>query len=280
MRAIELNALQVDFNKQAFAWGRVAAHDVDVVLAAAGRNGMTAQVIEFKRTPTLEELVERRVAFLTDYQNAAYARSYRDAVEEVRARESALGEAGRGLKLSRAVAAGLFKLMAYKDEYEVARLYAEPAFRAKIEGMFEGDYKLRFHLAPPLLAKRDDQGHLRKQAFGSWMMPAFGVLAKLRFLRGTAFDPFGYTEERKQERALITAYRATLSRLLAQLTPDNLEQVVAVARIPEEIRGYGHVKERHLKAAMQKQAGLLAQLEPAASSGQPHSPQGGGKRAA
>jgi indolepyruvate ferredoxin oxidoreductase len=130
------------------------------------------------------------------------------------------------------------------------------------------------------LAKRDDQGHLRKQAFGSWMMPAFGVLAKLRFLRGTAFDPFGYTEERKQERALITAYRATLSRLLAQLTPDNLEQVVAVARIPEEIRGYGHVKERHLKAAMQKQAGLLAQLEPAASSGQPHSPQGGGKRAA
>lgn len=280
MRAIELNALQVDFNKQAFAWGRVAAHDVDVVLAAAGRNGMTAQVIEFKRTPTLEELVERRVAFLTDYQNAAYARSYRDAVEEVRARESALGEAGRGLKLSRAVATYLFKLMAYKDEYEVARLYTEPAFRAKIEGMFEGDYKLRFHLAPPLLAKRDDQGHLRKQAFGSWMMPAFGVLAKLRFLRGTAFDPFGYTEERKQERALITAYRATLSRLLAQLTPDNLEQVVAVARIPEEIRGYGHVKERHLKAAMQKQAGLLAQLEPAASTDQPHSPQGGGKRAA
>ena len=241
---------------------------------------MTAQVIEFKRTPTLDELVERRVAFLTDYQNAAYARSYRDAVEEVRARESTLGEAARGFKLSRAVATSLFKLMAYKDEYEVARLYTEPAFRAKIAGMFEGDYKLRFHLAPPLLAKRDDKGHLRKQAFGSWMMPAFGVLAKLRFLRGTAFDPFGYTDERRQERALISEYRATLSRLLAKLTPENLEQVVAVARIPEEIRGYGHVKERHLKAAMQKQATLLAQLEQGVSTGQPHSPQGGGKRAA
>ncbi|BEV17629.1 indolepyruvate ferredoxin oxidoreductase family protein [Herbaspirillum sp. DW155] len=280
LRAIELNALQVDFNKQAFAWGRVAAHDIDFALAAAGRNGITAQVIEFKRTPTLEELVQRREAFLTDYQNAAYARRYRDAVEQVRERESALGEAGRGLKLSRAVATSLFKLMAYKDEYEVARLYTEPAFRAKIAGMFEGDYKLRFHLAPPLLARRDDQGHLRKQAFGSWMMPAFGVLARLRFLRGTAFDPFGYTEERKQERALITQYRQMMSRLLERLTPENLEQVVALARIPEEIRGYGHVKQRHLQAAMQKQAVLLAQFEQGETTGRPQSPQGGGKQAA
>ncbi|WP_075255675.1 indolepyruvate ferredoxin oxidoreductase family protein [Herbaspirillum camelliae] len=280
LRAIERNALQVEFNKQAFAWGRTAAHDVAFVLAAAGRNGMSAQVIEFKRTPSLDELVERRVAVLTDYQNAAYARSYRDFVEQVRARESALGEAGRALKLSRAVANYLFKLMAYKDEYEVARLHADPAFRAKIAGMFEGDYKLRFHLAPPLLAKRDDKGHLRKQAFGSWMMPVFGVLARLRFLRGTAFDPFAYTEERRQERALITEYRATLSRLLDRLTPENLEQVTAVARIPEEIRGYGHVKERHLKAAMEKQAALLAQLGQGTAQAQPQSPPGGGQQAA
>jgi len=282
LRAIELNALQVDFNKQAFAWGRVAAHDVEFVLNAAGRNGTSAQVIDFKRTPSLDELVERRVAFLTDYQNAAYARSYRDFVEQVRQRESALGEAGRGLKLSRAVANYLFKLMAYKDEYEVARLHSDPAFRAKIAGMFEGDYKLRFHLAPPLLARRDEKGHLRKQAFGSWMMPAFGVLARLRFLRGTAFDPFGYTEERRQERALIGAYRDTLMRLLSQLTPANLEQVIAVARVPEGIRGYGHVKERHLQDAKLKEAALLAQLgqRPSQAPQSPQSPPDGGKQAA
>ncbi|MFS2117353.1 DUF6537 domain-containing protein, partial [Herbaspirillum frisingense] len=282
LRAIELNALQVDFNKQAFAWGRVAAHDVEFVLNAAGRNGTSAQVIDFKRTPSLDELVERRVAFLTDYQNAAYARSYRDFVEQVRQRESALGEAGRGLKLSRAVANYLFKLMAYKDEYEVARLHSDPAFRAKIAGMFEGDYKLRFHLAPPLLARRDEKGHLRKQAFGSWMMPAFGVLARLRFLRGTAFDPFGYTGERRQERALIGAYRDTLMRLLSQLTPANLEQVIAVARVPEGIRGYGHVKERHLQDAKLKEAALLAQLGQGSSQApqSPQSPPDGGKQAA
>ncbi|MBV8624607.1 MAG: indolepyruvate ferredoxin oxidoreductase family protein [Herbaspirillum sp.] len=274
LRAIELNALQVEFNKQAFAWGRVAAHDLAFVQAAAGRSGTTAQVIEFKRTPTLDELLERRVAFLTDYQNAAYARSYSDFVQQVRVRESSLGQAGRALKLSRAVAQYLFKLMAYKDEYEVARLYTDGRFRDKIAGMFEGDYKLRFHLAPPLLARRDEQGHLRKQQYGSWMMPAFGVLAKLRFLRGTVFDPFGHTEERRQERALIGDYRQTITRLLDQLSADNLEQVVAVARVPEDIRGYGHVKERHLQAARQKEAALLAEI------GQPQRPQGGGKEAA
>ena len=274
LRAIELNALQVEFNKQAFAWGRVAAHDLAFVQAAAGRNGTTAQVIELKRTPTLDELLERRVAFLSDYQNAAYARSYSDFVQQVRVRESGLGEAGRALKLSRAVAQYLFKLMAYKDEYEVARLYTDRSFRDKIAGMFEGDYKLRFHLAPPLLARRDDKGHLRKQQYGSWMMPAFGVLAKLRFLRGTVFDPFGHTEERRQERALIGDYRQTITRLLDQLSADNLEQVVAVARVPEDIRGYGHVKERHLQAARQKEAALLAEI------GRPQRPQGGGKEAA
>ena len=285
LRAIELNALQVDFNKQAFAWGRVAAHDIDTVLNAAKRNGMTAQVIEFKRTPTLEEIMERRIGFLTSYQNAAYARGYSDFVQQVRTAESALGAAGKGLKLTQAVAQYLFKLMAYKDEYEVARLYTDGAFRDKIASMFEGDYQIKFHLAPPLLAKHDDKGHLIKKQYGSWMMPAFGVLAKLRFLRGTVFDPFGYTDERKQERALIGEYRATVSRLLGKLAADNLPQVIAVARIPEDIRGYGHVKERHLQAAKQKEASLLKMIEHPELQGitaadVPSGPGGGGKKAA
>ena len=285
LRAIELNALQVDFNKQSFAWGRFAAHDIDTVMAAAKRNGMTAQVIEFKRPPSLDELITRRVAFLTSYQNAAYARRYSEFVEQVRAVESGLGETGKSLKLSQAVAQYLFKLMAYKDEYEVARLYTDGSFRKKIEGMFEGDYSIHFHLAPPLLAKHDDKGHLIKKQYGPSMMRAFGVLAKLRFLRGSVFDPFGYTAERKQERALIDLYMATMSRLLDRLTPENLAQVIAVARIPEDIRGYGHVKERHLKAAMQKEASLLEMIDHPDKQNitvteVPFGPDGGGKKAA
>ncbi|MFL9924270.1 indolepyruvate ferredoxin oxidoreductase family protein [Herbaspirillum lusitanum] len=285
LRAIELNALQVEFNKQSFGWGRAAAHDLDAVLAAARRNGMTAQVIEFKRAPVLEEVVARRVAFLTDYQNPAYAQRYAEFVEMVRAYESALGDAGKPLKLTQAVAQYLFKLMAYKDEYEVARLYTAPAFREKIAGMFEGDYQIKFHLAPPLLAKHDDKGHLIKKQYGPWMMRAFGVLAKFKFLRGSALDPFGHTAERRQERALIDEYRDTLTRLLRNLSAENLVQVTAVARIPEDIRGYGHVKERHLKAAKQKEASLLRMIEhpelrDISVVGMPAGPEGGGKRAA
>ena len=144
--------------------------------------------------------------------------------------------------------------------------------------MFEGDYKIKFHLAPPLLAKRDNHGHLIKQEFGPWMMKAFGVLAKFKSLRGTALDIFGYSEERKTERALIVQYRQILSALLPKLTADNLSKVVAVASIPEDIRGYGHVKERHLKAAKEKEAALLAALDP---SGSPVGvTQGGSKQAA
>jgi indolepyruvate ferredoxin oxidoreductase len=148
--------------------------------------------------------------------------------------------------------------MAYKDEYEVARLYTDPAFMQKIEGMFEGDVKLKFHLAPPLLARKDKQGRLMKQEFGPWMMKAFGVLAKLKGLRGTAFDVFGYTEERKMERALIQEYRRTVEALLPKLTAENLAQAVAIASIPEDIRGFGHVKERNLAAAKRKEAELVA----------------------
>ncbi|WP_296943039.1 indolepyruvate ferredoxin oxidoreductase family protein, partial [uncultured Massilia sp.] len=251
MKAIELNGVSVGFNKSAFEWGRKAAHD----LAAVVKLTTPAKVIEFKRSETLDDLVERRVALLTAYQDAAYARDYRDFVGRVRAAEDKLG---KGTRLSQAVARNLHKLMAYKDEYEVARLYTDPAFMAKIDGMFEGDVKLKFHLAPPLFAKKDKDGHLVKQEFGPWMMKAFGVLAKFKGLRGTAFDPFGRTEERRTERALIQEYRRTVEALLPKLTADNLAQAVAIASVPEDIRGFGHVKERHLAAAKRKEADLVA----------------------
>ncbi|NEX64193.1 indolepyruvate ferredoxin oxidoreductase family protein [Noviherbaspirillum galbum] len=257
LRAIELNGVSIDFNKQAFVWGRNAAHDWAAVERLAKMNSTAAQVIEFKRSPSLESLVEHRVNFLTAYQNAAYATQYREMVSKVMAAEQQATEQ-RPLRLTEAVAKSLFKLMAYKDEYEVARLHSDAAFKAKIEGMFEGDYKLKFHLAPPLLAKRDAQGHLVKQEFGPWMMKAFSMLAGLKFLRGTALDVFGHTEERKTERALIEQYKKTVLALLPGLKPENLGTAVAIAAIPEDIRGFGHVKERNLKAAKAKEAELLA----------------------
>jgi indolepyruvate ferredoxin oxidoreductase len=261
VKAIELNGVSVDFNRQAFHWGRTAAHDLASVEKLA-RAAAPAQVIEFKRAPNLDDIIARRVAFLTDYQNAAYARQYRDFVEQVQAAETRLGDAATSLRLTEAVARCLFKLMAYKDEYEVARLHADPAFSKKITGMFEGDYKIKFHLAPPLLAKRDAKGHLIKQQFGPWMMQAFRIMARLKSLRGTPLDIFGYTQERKTERALIEQYRETIAALLPKLTLENLPQAVAIAGIPEDIRGYGHVKERHLKAAKEKEAALVAAFMP------------------
>ena len=176
-------------------------------------------------------------------------------VDEVRVAEARLNN---GTRLTEAVARYFYKLMAYKDEYEVARLYTDGAFKEKIANMFEGDITLKFHLAPPLFAKTDKQGHLIKQEFGPWMMKAFGLMAKMKGLRGGALDIFGYSAERKMERALIGNYRSTVSRLLATLDGNNLAQAVAIASIPEDIRGYGHVKERHLKTAKEKEAALLA----------------------
>ncbi|MFZ6776899.1 indolepyruvate ferredoxin oxidoreductase family protein [Undibacterium sp. Ji83W] len=261
MRAIELNGVSIDFNKQAFNWGRLAAHD----LAAVQRLVTPAQVIELKRAPTLDDTINKRVAFLTDYQDAAYASQYSEYVAQVKAAESKLVDGNKPLRLTEAVAKYLFKLMAYKDEYEVARLYTDGKFQKKIADMFEGDYAINFHLAPPLLAKRDDKGHLIKQQFGPWMMKAFGVLAKFKSLRGGTFDIFGYTEERKMERALPVEYKQTLNTLLPLLNADNLSKAVAIASIPEDIRGYGHVKERHFKAAKAKEATLIAEFNTAQS---------------
>ncbi len=258
LRAVELNGVSIDFNKKAFGWGRYAAHD----LAAVERIAAPAQVVNI--TPlsksasgfsrNLEEIVAKRVELLTAYQDAAYAKQYSDFVEQVRVAEAA--KTG-GTRLTETVARYYAKLMAYKDEYEVARLYSDPAFMEKIRAQFEGDYQLKFYLAPPLLAKRNNQGELIKQQYGPWMMKAFGLLAKMKGLRGTALDIFGKTEERRSERGLIVDYRRTIESMLASLSKDNLDIAVAVAAMPEEIRGYGHVKERHLKAAHVKQAKLI-----------------------
>ncbi|MBC7599620.1 MAG: 2-oxoacid:acceptor oxidoreductase family protein, partial [Polaromonas sp.] len=242
MRAIELNAVAVDNNKTAFEWGRRAAHD----LPSVEKLFASAQVIAMPTArQSLADLVAKRVAFLTDYQNAAYAQAYETLVNRVEQAESALGKT----LLSQNVARYLFKLMAYKDEYEVARLHTDRSFHDKVGAMFEGDFKLNYHLAPPLMAKKNDKGELQKQAFGPWMLSAFRVLARLKGLRGTALDPFGRTEERRMERALIKQYEASIEELLQTLDAGNHAAAVEVARIPELIKGYGHVKARHLKQA-------------------------------
>ncbi|MBX3601348.1 MAG: indolepyruvate ferredoxin oxidoreductase family protein [Rubrivivax sp.] len=250
MRAIELNGVQVDNNKAAFEWGRRCAHD----LASVQAQYKAAAVIQFVRKPSLDEMVARRVEFLTGYQDAAYAAQYQAFVARVREAEAKLGA---GTALAEAVARYLFKLMAYKDEYEVARLHTDPAFTQKIADMFEGDYRLVHHLAPPLTARRNDKGELVKQPYGPWMRRAFVLLAKMKGLRGGALDLFGRSEERRTERALIQEYRDCIEELLKTLDAGNLALAAEIARIPEEIRGYGHVKERHLKAARTKWDALM-----------------------
>ncbi|MBW8715473.1 MAG: indolepyruvate ferredoxin oxidoreductase family protein, partial [Variovorax paradoxus] len=254
LRAIELNAVAVENNKAAFAWGRQAAVRPDE-LQKRLRPG---QVIEFKKRETVESLVARRVEFLAGYQNAAYAEEYRQFVDKVRQAESALGKSA----LAETVARYLFKLMAYKDEYEVARLHTDRSFLARVEGMFEGemgkDFKLNYHLAPPIIARKNAKGQLQKQKFGPWMLSGFRLLARLKGLRGTALDIFGRTEERRTERALIGEYRASIEEVIAGLRAENHALALEIASLPEQIRGYGHVKERNLAAARSRWSELLA----------------------
>ena len=255
MRAIELNAVQIDKNKAAFEWGRRAAHDPQAVAALWQKAGSGEQVIQFRKRDSLDELIARRVEFLTGYQNAAYAAQYRSVVERVRAAEAPLGKSA----LTEAVVRYLFKLMAYKDEYEVARLHSDPAFHARLANQFEGDYKLRLHLAPPLIARKNERGELVKRPFGPAMFTVFKVLARLKGLRGTALDVFGRTEERRTERALIVEYRADIEALLTGLNADNHALAVDIACVPEQIKGFGHVKARHLAAARTRRDNLLQQ---------------------
>ena len=309
MRAVELNGAAIEMNKTAFAWGRLAALDLDAVVEAAGivRNAPTAaeatpraltplaptasegresglnphsadlrNTDELRHVPanaahkndwfmplddarlsrSLDEVIGRRTAFLADYQNMPYAKRYGDFVAKVRAAEQ---QAVPGsTDFSEAVARYAFKLMAYKDEYEVARLYTSGDFEQRVKQQFKGDFKLHFHLAPPLLAKKDAQGRLMKQEFGPWVFTAFRVIAKLRFLRGGALDLFGKTEERKMERRLIQTYFATIEGMLPRLTPQNIALATEIASIPEQIRGYGHVKEANVHKAKGKETELLA----------------------
>ena len=251
MRAIELNNVAIESNKTAFEWGRRAAHD----LAAVQKLASPGQVIEFKKRETVESLVKSRVDFLTGYQNAAYAEQYRAFVEQVqKAEATATGKTA----LTETVARYLFKLMAYKDEYEVARLHTDTTFLDRVNGMFEGDFKLHYHLAPPIIAKKNSKGQLQKQKFGPGMLTGFKMLAKLKGLRGTALDIFGRTEERKTERALIGEYRASIEEVIGSLTAANHATALEIASLPEQIRGYGHVKERNLAAARVRWAELLA----------------------
>ncbi len=249
-RAIEINGVNVEENQRAFAWGRLAAHDSDRVLQAAGMRQVEPQ------QQTLGELIAHRMGLLEAYQDRAYAEQYRDLVAKVQAAEEALGDTEHAL--SRAVATYLYKLMAYKDEYEVARLYSAPAFRDNLAKTFAGNYTLRFHLAPPIFNRGlDEQGRPRKSTFGPWMMPLFRLLAKGKFLRGTALDPFGRLPERREERDLIADYRALVEELLAGLSRDNLPVAIEGASLPDQVRGYGPVKSKSVAVYREQRAELL-----------------------
>ncbi|WP_334185503.1 indolepyruvate ferredoxin oxidoreductase family protein [Novosphingobium sp.] len=233
--AIALNGTAVGMNRAAFALGRHLAVDPDAVLQAAGFGEQAVQEVA-------ENLVARRAAFLRDYQDDAYAERYRRTVARIAGAETACGGSG---DLTDTVARTLFRLMAYKDEYEVARLYTDGSFAKSLADSFEGPVKLKFHMAPPILARRDKaSGELRKRQFGSWMMPVLRLLAIGKKLRGTAFDPFGYSVERKTERRLITDYEALIERLISSLDTTRLSDAVRIAGLALEIRGYGHVKDK------------------------------------
>jgi indolepyruvate ferredoxin oxidoreductase len=248
-RAIELNGAAVDLNRKAFLWGRRAAHDPLFFAKFAAPEPETSR--------TLQEVVDKRTAFLTDYQDAAYAVRYRKLVDKVRAAEAPLASS----RLSEAVARNYFKLLAVKDEYEVARLYAETDFLDRVKEAFEGDYELHFHLAPPLLAKPDPAtGRARKREFGPWTLTAFRGLAKLRRLRGTRWDPFAHLPERRAEQQLVAKYEADIDLALAALSSATLDAAVELAELPATIRGFGHVKAKAMAAAEPRRAALRRQL--------------------
>jgi indolepyruvate ferredoxin oxidoreductase len=263
-RAFALNARAVAANLRAFAWGRLAAHDPAAVEAAARpalRDSQLAGIAE-----ELDAIVARRVAFLTEYQDARYAESYRARVARVAAREEKV--APGSTRLARAVARYYFKLLAVKDEFEVARLYTDGSFQRQLAAEFEGDYRLYVHFAPPftipvidwLTERRDpDTGRMRKWRIpASWFLPLLSVLAKLKVVRGTPFDVFGRTAHRRLERQLCRDYEATVDDLLATLGPANLDIAVEIASLPEHVRGFEQVREAHIEKVRAKREELLA----------------------
>lgn len=248
--AITLNGVAVDFNQQAFMWGRRAAVDLDEVKRLAK--------VEAAFTPLedLDDIIEDRYTRLLKYQNEAYAKRYQEQLAKVIDLDKRMGSQD----LSKSVARNLYKLMAYKDEYEVARLFSDGQFKQQLESQFSGNYRLEFHLAPPLLSTTDsDTGLPRKRRFGAWMLPVYRGLAKLKFLRGSKLDVFGYTEERRHERQLIDDYLSLLAEFNSTLSADNYSQALELSNLPEKIRGYGHVKHKHIEALKQRRENLLAE---------------------
>ncbi len=252
--AIQLNGVAVERNLEAFGWGRYAAHD-EAALANILAS-VTSLPNKRARPETLDEIIVRRVGFLTGYQNAAYGTRYRKRIEAIRSME--LEQMPSSSALANAVAQGLFRLMAYKDEYEVARLYTNGAFQAQLDQLYTGDVNLEFHLAPPLFARKDPiTGRPVKRRFGSWAMGLFKLLARAKRLRGTVLDPFGYSGDRKLERRLLADYEAMLEEITGGLNSDTHAIAVELATLPQTIRGYGPVKQAAADAADARRAELL-----------------------
>ena len=254
-RAIELNGQAVSMNIAAFRWGRRAAHDPAFVRSLVDETGRS----DAPQPQSLDAIIARRAAFLADYQDAAYAERYRAGVDAVRRAEQRASPGSTAV--SQAAARGLFKLMAIKDEYEVARLYTDGSFRKQLEKEFAGYDRLEFHLAPPILGRKDADGKPRKSRFGPWTMTGFKLLARMKRLRGTAFDLFGRSAERRMERQLLADYENDLSAIAGGLTAERIEAAVALASLPELIRGYGHVRAASAARAAGERARLLARLE-------------------
>ncbi len=255
-RAIELNGVAIPANKKAFNFGRLAAHNPQAIEKMMA--DVRGEVQEEPVAQTLEEIIRKRTAYLTDYQDAAYAARYSTAIAGIKAAEAAL----ESTKATEAAARFYHKLLAYKDEYEVARLYTDGNFLKELKATFQGDYKIRFNLAPPIMEQNDPAtGRPRKREFGAWMLPVFGMLAKFKFLRGTKLDIFGYHHDRRAERKLIADYEADMALVQKTLRSDTLEICAELLSVPDEIRGYGPVKDASLKKAQAKRAGLRAMLE-------------------
>ena len=273
LHAIEMNGVAISMNQQAFEWGRVAAHDASLLpdTTREEANPLAHRHI----SKTLDEVIERRAAWLTDYQSARYARRYLDRVAKVRAAEAVAGQdagqgaglgAGQGVGLggvTDVVARNLYKLMAIKDEFEVGRLFSDGEFEKQLELQFADYDNLEFHLAPPLFSRKNEKGELTKSRYGPWMRGAYAMLAKMRSLRGTPLNVFGYTAERRMERSLLAEYEAVVDEIAAGLSADNADAALALAAYPDTIRGFGHIKERNaVKGRAEKESRLAAFRDP------------------
>jgi indolepyruvate ferredoxin oxidoreductase len=256
-KAIEVNGVSIKMNTQAFRLGRLAAAD-PARLEAMMEGQDEAHQPKSLEAMSLDEIITHRMKLLTDYQSKSLAARYRKLVDEVR---EAATKGGYGEALPRAVAINYAKLLAYKDEYEVARLFTDGRFEQQLRDQFEGDFKFSFNLAPPILGGgKDALGRPKKRAFGAWMMPVFRTLAKFRFLRGTALDVFGYSADRKMERDLIAGYEKDVATVLTLLSPVNADIAVEFLSLPDRIRGYGPVKEKAVTDAKARYTQLAADL--------------------